>query len=100
MLAWTVYISFLGVTLLCMVERSNLRVIRAVALLTALAAGVAAFGGVFQLAAGATAQTIIKVPWVPKLGIQYYLAADGISAVLVLLTAIASVAGILFSWNI
>jgi NADH-quinone oxidoreductase subunit M len=100
MLAWTVYISFIGVALLCIVERSNLRSIRAVALLTALAAGAAAFGGVFQLAAGATAQTIIKVPWVPKLGIQYYLAADGISAVLVLLTAIASVAGILFSWNV
>src|SRR5689334_4326603 len=100
MLAWTVYISFIGVALLCLTSSTNLRAIRAVALLTALAACVVAFGGVFQLSNGAAADTIIKVPWVPKLGIQYYLAADGISAVLVLLAGIASVAGILFSWNI
>jgi len=34
------------------------------------------------------------------MGIHFLLAADGISRVLVLLTAIAAVAGILFSWNI
>ena len=34
------------------------------------------------------------------LGIRYHLAADGISLTLVLLTGIAAVAGILFSWNI
>ena len=45
-------------------------------------------------------QTIAKVPWVPALGIEYHLAADGISLTLVLLTGIAAVAGILFSWNI
>ncbi len=38
--------------------------------------------------------------WVPSMGIHYLLAADGISRVLVLLTGIASVAGVLFSWNI
>ncbi|MEY2429683.1 MAG: NADH-quinone oxidoreductase subunit, partial [Verrucomicrobiota bacterium] len=37
---------------------------------------------------------------IPSLGIQYHLAADGISLVLVLLTGAAAVAGILFSWNI
>jgi NADH-quinone oxidoreductase subunit M len=44
--------------------------------------------------------TIVRVPWVPSLGIEYHLAADGISAVLLLLTGIAAVAGILFSWDI
>ena len=34
------------------------------------------------------------------LGIEYHLAADGISLTLVLLTGLAAVAGILFSWNI
>ena len=34
------------------------------------------------------------------MGIHYMLAADGISRVLVLLTGIASVAGVLFSWNV
>ena len=35
-----------------------------------------------------------------SLGIEYHLAADGISLVLVLLTGIVAIAGILFSWNI
>jgi NADH-quinone oxidoreductase subunit M len=34
------------------------------------------------------------------MGIHYLLAADGISRVLVLLTGLAAVAGILFSWNV
>ena len=44
--------------------------------------------------------TIVDVPWVPSMGIHYTLAADGISLVLVLLTGLAAVAGVLFSWNI
>jgi len=34
------------------------------------------------------------------MGIHFLLAADGISRVLVLLTGLAAVAGVLFSWNI
>ncbi len=43
---------------------------------------------------------IVDLPWVPSMGIHYLLAADGISRVLVLLTGLAAVAGVLFSWNI
>jgi NADH-quinone oxidoreductase subunit M len=100
MLGWTIYISFIGVALVCMPAASNARAIRCIALLTTLAGCLLAFGGVFQLAGTPGAQTIVKIPWVPQLGIQYHLAADGISAVLVLLTGLASVAGVLFSWNI
>ena len=43
---------------------------------------------------------LVDLPWVPSMGIHYLLAADGISRVLVLLTGLAAVAGVLFSWNI
>jgi NADH-quinone oxidoreductase subunit M len=43
---------------------------------------------------------VTRASWLPSLGIEYHLAADGISSVLVLLTGIVAVAGILFSWNI
>jgi len=43
---------------------------------------------------------IVDLPWVPSMGIRFLLAADGISRVLVLLTGLAAVAGVLFSWNI
>src|SRR5207253_3353205 len=47
-----------------------------------------------------TIQAIAKLPWIPSLGIEFHLAADGISLTLVLLTGLAAVAGILFSWNL
>lgn len=43
-------------------------------------------------------QTLTNIPWVPFA--NYHLAVDGISMTLVVLTGIAAVAGILFSWNI
>jgi NADH-quinone oxidoreductase subunit M len=43
---------------------------------------------------------LVDLPWVPSMGIRFLLAADGISRVLVLLTGLAAVAGVLFSWNI
>ena len=43
---------------------------------------------------------VVRVAWIPSLGIEYHLAADGISMVLLLLTGIVAIAGILFSWNI
>src|SRR5439155_21091568 len=45
-------------------------------------------------------QTVTKTPWIPSLGIEYHLAADGVSLTLVLLTGLAAIAGILFSWNV
>jgi len=100
MLAWTVYISFIGVAILMLLPRGNARLARLVALVAALAGLAAALGGVFQSKAAEQIETIIRVPWVPSLGIEYYLGADGISLVLVVLTGLAAVAGILFSWNI
>jgi NADH-quinone oxidoreductase subunit M len=43
---------------------------------------------------------VAKAPWIPSLGLEYHLAADGVSLTLVLLTGLAAVGGILFSWNI
>jgi NADH-quinone oxidoreductase subunit M len=102
MLAWTIYISFIGVLALMLLPRDNAKLARWVALLTAVAAcGVAIVGSVkLQLPATGEAVTIVKADWIPAIGATYYLAADGISLVLVVLTGLAAIAGILFSWNI
>ena len=99
MLAWTIYISFLGVLALMLLPAGNARAARAVALLTALAGLGIGVAGYAQFEPGRIA-TLSRVSWIPSLGIQYHLAADGISLTLVLLTGVAAVAGILFSWNI
>ena len=100
MLAWTIYITFFGVLVLMLLPRDNARAARIVALLTAIAGCVVAFVGAIQQANPGEVTTIVKVPWVPSIGANYYLAADGISLVLVVLTGLAAVSGILFSWNI
>lgn len=100
MIAWTIYLSFLGVALVLALPQENIRAIRAVALTSALAGLGVALVGAFQFKAGPDLVELIRVPWLPSLGINYYLALDGISLTLVLLTGIAAVVGILFSWNI
>ena len=99
MLAWTIYISFLGMGVLMCLPRERSRAARIIALFTAGATFLLALAGVFQAKPGEI-QTFIKIPWIPSLGTEYHLAADGISLTLVLLTGIAAIAGILFSWNI
>ena len=100
MLAWTIYITFIGVLVLMLLPRDNARAARIVALLTAIAGCVAAFAGAIQQPHPGEVATITKLDWIPAIGAHYYLAADGISLVLVVLTGLAAVSGILFSWNI
>jgi NADH-quinone oxidoreductase subunit M len=99
MLAWTIYVSFLGMGVLMLLPRGDAHRARAVALLTAVAGFAVALAGALSLDPGKV-NVIARGPWIPSLGIEYYLAADGISLTLVLLTGIAAVAGILFSWNV
>jgi NADH-quinone oxidoreductase subunit M len=103
MLAWTIYISFLGAAVLMFLPGNNPRPARWTALLAAVAGLACAVLGMIarQHQAGLGALTdVADAPWIAELGIRYHLAADGISMVLVLLTGIAAVAGVLFSWNV
>ena len=100
MLAWTIYLSFFGVVALMCLPQGNARAARIVALATALGGLALAVGGFLAHQPGSNITTVARLPWIPSLGIEYHLATDGISIVLVLLTGLAAVAGILFSWNI
>ena len=99
MLAWTVYISFLGVLVLMLLPKANASAARKVAMTTAVAGLFVALAGFFNFEKGQIL-TVAKAPWIPSLGLEYHLAADGVSLTLVLLTGLAAVGGILFSWNI
>jgi NADH-quinone oxidoreductase subunit M len=99
MLAWTIYISFLGVLVLMLLPKGNARAARAVALASAVGGFIIALLGYAEFKAGEIL-TIADIPWIPTLGFRFQLAADGVSLTLVLLTGLAAVAGILFSWNI
>jgi NADH-quinone oxidoreductase subunit M len=99
MLAWTIYISFLGAAAMLLLPKGNVALARVLALLTAVAGFAIALTAFVDHPTGKMI-TITRVPWIPSLGIEYHLAADGISLTLVLLTGIIAVTGVLFSWNI
>jgi NADH-quinone oxidoreductase subunit M len=99
MLAWTIYISFLGAAAQLLLPRRSATAARVLALLTAIA-GFAITLIAFAHHPTGGLVTIARIPWVPSLGIDFYLAADGISLTLVLLTGIVAITGILFSWDI
>src|ERR1022692_977586 len=99
MLAWTIYLSFAGALAEVLLPKGRAGLARALALAVAVAGlAIAAMG--FAAGMGHGRMIIVDLPWVPSMGIHFLLAADGISLVLVLLTGLAAVAGVLFSWNV
>ncbi len=100
MLAWPVYLSFIGVAWVLLLKPDDAAGARRVALLSAVAGLACALAGALQYSAAAGLISLANVPWVPGLGIRYHLAADGISVTLVVLTGLAAVVGVLFSWNV
>lgn len=99
MLAWTIYISFAGAMLQALLPKSKAGLSRWLALAVA-ACGLALAVQGFVAGMGQGRIVLVDLPWVPSMGIHFLLAADGISRVLVLLTGLAAVASVLFSWNI
>ena len=100
MLAWTIYISFLGMLVLMVMPTRNATTARVIALLSALGGLAIALVETLRYKPGSALVEVTTFSWIPALHIDYRLAADGISLTLVLLTGIAAVVGILFSWNI
>ena len=99
MLAWTIYLSLGTALLLMLLPERREQWARFLALGAALGGLVLSASALFQSAPGSF-RTVTRLSWIPTLGIDYHLGADGISLVLVFLTGLAAVAGILFSWNI
>lgn len=99
MLAWTIYISFLGALALLLLPKGSATLARSLALLTTIVTFAITLTTFMQHRTGEVL-TVTQKSWIPSLGIEYHLAADGISLTLLLLTGIIAIAGILFSWNI
>src|SRR5213079_2221187 len=98
MIAWTIYITFAGAVVLLVLPRVFARWIALVTAIAGFAIGVATFFCDDVDLAHFT--TIVRVSWVPALGMNYHLALDGISLTLVLVTGIAAISAILFSWDV
>lgn len=97
MIAWTIYITFAGaLALLCLPRAWS----RWLALLTAVAGGGVALAALAQAQNVSALQTIVRIPWISPLHIEYHLAADGISLTMALVTGLTAISAVLMSWNV
>jgi NADH-quinone oxidoreductase subunit M len=99
MIAWTIYLTFAGALAVLFLPRAFSRWL---ALLTTVAGFALSLIALFRLPIVDLAKftTIVRVPWVPLLGMNYQLAVDGISLTMVLVTGIVAVSTVLFSWDV
>lgn len=98
MIAWTIYLTFTGAVLLLFLPRVWARWIALATAASGLAIALAAFFA--RRSDFAHFATIVRVPWVPALGMNYHLAADGISLTMTLVTGLTAVSAVLFSWKL
>ena len=94
MIAWTIYITFAGAFGLLLMPRFFSRWI---ALATALAGFGTSLLAFFDAHDTRTFATIVRIPWIPALGMEYHLAADGISLTLALVTGLTAVSAVLLA---
>lgn len=100
MLSWPIYLSFAAAVACFASARCCPAVARWIALLGAAGGLGLGLAGASALSPDGGLVTLARAEWIPWIGAEYHLAADGISVVLVWLTGLAAVAGVLFSWNV
>ena len=90
-----------GALLLTLIPENRPDLVRRVAVLVTGISLAGALHAIFhyQTAAGGFQYEVLK-PWLPQLGIQFHLGADGIGVVLLLLHALCSFTGVLISYSI
>ncbi len=98
-LSLVVFTPLVGVLALLFVPGRAHRLIRWIALATALASLAFSLALLGYNPDGAEFQFREDLPWISAFGMRYTLGVDGISAVLVLLTTLLSVVAIFYSWK-
>jgi NADH-quinone oxidoreductase subunit M len=103
MLAWTLWISFLGAAAVALLPARWKSEVRWLALLFAscgLALGLWGWWAFKVDAVGYQLGNGEGIPWIREIGVGFRLGADGFSLPLVILTGVIGVTGVLYSWNV
>ena len=99
MIAWTIYLTFAGALLALLLPRMLARWI-ALATTSRRIRPRPGRASSRTMPDFAHLTTIVRVPWVPALGMNYHLAADGISLTMTLVTGLTAICAVLFSWKV
>ena len=76
MLAWTIYISFIGVAWLLLLRPDDVRGARTVAMLSAGGGLLVSLIGALHYQPADGLVNVVDVPWVSQLGIRFHLAVE------------------------
>ena len=101
MLSALIFAPLVGALIICLIPREHKQTIRQVALIASLVpvALVAVMWARFDFASSAM-QFVERVPWVPSVGISYYVGTDGISFPMLIVTALVTTLAIVASFTI
>jgi NADH-quinone oxidoreductase subunit M len=100
LLSFVIFLPLLGAGVIALLPRENRELIRFTALFVASVEMILAGVLFFLFQPGEGFQFVERVPWIPALGIRYFVAVDGISLLLIGLTALLTLVSVLFSWVI
>jgi NADH-quinone oxidoreductase subunit M len=100
LLPWSIYLCFAGAGLVLAAGTVSAAAARRTALAVSVSAWALVLIAATRFVPSDHVRVLTDVSWIAPLGAHYRLAADGISLTLLVLTGLASTAGILFSWNI
>ncbi len=98
LLSVTIFAPLLGALLIMLLPRGSNVLIKLAALASSAVSLAASVLAVERL--GGAAGLVERRPWIPAFHVEYYVGLDGLSATMVLLTAILSFLCILASWGI
>jgi NADH-quinone oxidoreductase subunit M len=101
LLSWMTFFPLLGILAIAFVPSSNDRLIKIIAAISTLVP----LGLVLPLlnqydSNTSQLQFVEKLSWIPSINVQYFLGIDGISILMVILTALISFLGVFASWQI
>lgn len=103
-LSWVVFIPLLGLPLLFVVPKDKAKWVALLACIIDFIVAMPLMVGFDKTLNGINSakemQFVEKLPWIPSLGIEYYIGVDGLSIAMILLTVIIGIVAVLASWNI
>jgi NADH-quinone oxidoreductase subunit M len=100
LLSLIIFTPLIGAIVIAFLPRESRDLIRYLALFVALVDFILSAVLFFAFEPQAGLQFTERVDWIPQLGVNYLVAVDGISILLIPLSTLLTVVAILFSWNI
>lgn len=101
LLTWLTFAPGIGAAVVVLLPRAQAGLVRGLALLSSLVTFALALEVVSRFdSANPALQLVQKAAWIPMMGVDYFIGVDGLSVLMVLLSAVVAPLAILASWSV